>query len=57
MRKETTKMTINNIKNALRVFGAKGTASAEYITEDRILVKVNGEFFGIWDAEKNTFVA
>lgn len=50
-------MTINNIKNALRVFGAKGTASAEYITEDRILVKVNDEFFGIWDAEKNTFVA
>ena len=50
-------MAINNIKNALQVFGAKGTASAEYIAEDRILVKVNGEFFGIWDAEKNTFVA
>ena len=50
-------MTLNNIKNALITFGAKGKASAEYICEDRILVKVNGEFFGIWDAEKNTFVA
>ena len=50
-------MTINNIAKALRAFGVKGTASAEYVNEDRVLVKVNGEVFGIWDAEKNTFVA
>lgn len=49
-------MTLNNIKTALRTFGIHGRATAEYITEDRIVVTVNGEHFGIWDAEKNTFV-
>lgn len=48
--------TINNIRTALRTFGCEGKAQLAYIAEDRVRVSVNGEYFGIWDAEKNTFV-
>ena len=48
--------TIDNIRKALRVFGCEGKAQLAYIAEDRVEVSVNGEYFGIWDAEKNTFV-
>ena len=49
-------MTPNNIKNALKSLGVKGSATLAYITADRVLVTVNGEYFGLWDSEKNTFV-
>lgn len=48
--------TVSRIKRALTAFGVAGKATAEYISEDRIKVSVNGEYFGLWDAEKNTFV-
>ena len=49
-------MAVNNIRTALQAYGCKGKAHLEYITDDRIKVSVNGEYFGIWYAEKNTFV-
>ncbi len=49
-------MALNNIKKALNTFGIHGKAQLRYIADDRVLVNVNGEYFGIWDAEKNTFV-
>jgi hypothetical protein len=56
--KEKTQMarTINIIATALKTFGIKGKANLEYVQADRIKVSVNGEYFGLWDAEKNTFV-
>jgi hypothetical protein len=48
--------TINIIATALKTFGIKGKANLEYVQADRIKVSVNGEYFGLWDAEKNTFV-
>lgn len=49
-------MTISKIKTALLNLGVKGRATAEYVQADRVRVTVNGEYFGLWDAEKNTFV-
>ena len=48
--------TINHIINALRTFGIAGKANLAYIAADRVRVTVNGEYFGVWDSEKNTFV-
>lgn len=50
------KNSINDIMNALKALGVKGTVTVEYIAPDRIKVEVNGEYFGIWDAVKKTFV-
>lgn len=44
------------IRNALKALGYKGTASAVEITLGRYYVTVNGEYVGIWDVDKNTFV-
>lgn len=43
------------LKTALKTLDVK-KATAEYITADRILVRVNGEYFGIYDTEKQTFI-
>lgn len=48
--------TIKNIKNALAQLGYEGRVNGEYITEDRVKLVLNGEYFGIWDTCKNTFV-
>jgi hypothetical protein len=48
--------TIETMRNALKAFGCSGSASIEYLADDRIYVIVNGEYFGIWDALRNTFV-
>ena len=48
--------TTTNIRRALNTLGVYGRASLEYITADRVCVRLNGEYFGIWDCEKNTFV-
>lgn len=50
------KKSINDILGALDALGVKGTVTVEYIVPDRIKVIVNGEYFGIWDAKKKTFV-
>lgn len=48
--------TIVNIKNALAQLGYKGRVSGEYVAEDRVRLVLNGEYLGVWDASKNTFV-
>jgi hypothetical protein len=47
---------LERIKNALNTYGCSGRAQGEYIAEDRIRITVNGEYFGIWDTVRNTFV-
>ncbi len=37
-------------------YAKSGRAQGEYIAEDRIRITVNGEYFGIWDTVRNTFV-
>lgn len=44
------------IKNALEILGVNGKATFRYISHDRVEVKVNGEYFGIWDSIRKTFV-
>jgi hypothetical protein len=44
------------IRNAIKALGYKGHAQAIEIVPGRYRVTLNGEYFGIWDAEKNTFV-
>ena len=48
--------TIIELLKGLKALGIKGKASIEYITHDRIKVFVNGEYFGIWDVLRKTFV-
>lgn len=48
--------TNKEIKEALEILGAEGEATMTPITHDRIAVYINGEYFGIWDTEKKTFV-
>lgn len=48
--------TVNTIINALAQLGYKGRVSGEYVTEDRVRLFLNGEYLGVWDADKNTFV-
>ena len=55
-KEHTMALTTNNIRTALRTLGVKGSATLEYIQADRVKVTVNGEYFGLWDAEKRTFV-
>lgn len=50
------KGSINDIMHALKALGVEGTVTVEYIAPGRIKVIVNGEYFGIWDAERMTFV-
>ena len=49
--------TITNLLNALKILSVHGRVTArETASCDRIVVYVDGDRFGIWDAEKNTFV-
>ena len=47
---------MENIKTALKTLGCKGRAQITEEMNGRYLVNLNGEYFGIWDAEKKTFV-
>ena len=49
-------MATNKIVAALHRFNVRGKAHLEYISADRVRVSLNGEYFGIWDAEKSTFI-
>ena len=44
------------IRNALKALGCRRTARAVEVTLGRYYVTVNGEYFGIWDSQRNTFV-
>lgn len=46
----------NEINKALEILGVTGKATFRYITHDRVEVMINGEYFGIWDATRKTFV-
>ena len=49
---------MEEIKNAILSFGFRsGTVvSVREIQADRMMVSINGDLFGIWDAHKKTFV-
>lgn len=51
------KNLINEIIAALKILGIDGKITLQPIADlDRIKVIVNGEYFGIWDSVKKTFV-
>ena len=41
---------------ALCTLGITGSVTVQYISEGRIKVHVNDEYFGIWDEARKTFV-
>lgn len=47
---------MNEVKNALLTLGCKGRATAELISMNRYMITLNGEYFGIFDTQKQTFV-
>lgn len=49
-------ITTQNIITALRHLNVRGSAHLEYISADRVRVLLNGEYFGLWDSEKATFI-
>lgn len=51
-----TEEIMENIRTALKALGCKGRAQITEEMNGRYLVNLNGEYFGIWDAEKKTFV-
>lgn len=51
--KESTK---KEIIKALEILGVKGKVEMHHMNLDRIEVIVNGEYFGIWDVSRKTFV-
>lgn len=50
------KSSIIDIAKGLKALGVKGKLTIKHITNDRIKVYINGEYFGIWDVLKKTFV-
>ena len=48
--------TNQEIIKALEIFGVKGKVEMRHINPGRIEVIVNGEYFGIWDVSRKTFV-
>lgn len=48
---------INEIITALEILGVHGRITIRPIKDlDRIEVSVNGEYFGVWDSVRKTFV-
>lgn len=47
---------MKELHEALNTLGVKGTITTNQITTDRIAVYVDGEYFGIWDTNRKTFV-
>ncbi len=51
------KNSINEIKSALEILGVHGRITLRPVADlDRIVVSVNGEYFGVWDSARKTFV-
>lgn len=44
------------IKEAVEAFGGRGEITFREIDEYRYEVYVDNEYFGVWDAERETFV-
>lgn len=47
---------MKELKEALKKLNIKGKVGIKYVSTDRIAVYVDGEYFGIWDKLKKTFV-
>lgn len=47
---------MKEIMKALRELGVNGIVKSKWISKDRFAVYVDGEYFGIWDTERKTFV-
>lgn len=50
------KSSIIDIAKGLKALGVKGKLTIKHITDDRINVYIDGEYFGIWDTIRKTFV-
>ena len=50
----TTK-NLNALKRGLAIYGARGAVGIR-LNGDRAVVTVDGEYYGIWDVVKATFV-
>lgn len=50
------RIKMNGVKNALLQLGCKGRATAELISINRYMITLNGQYFGIFDADRQTFV-
>ena len=47
----------DKLKNALSALGFKKDAKiSATLNGDRVVVNINGEYFGVWDVAKSTFV-
>lgn len=49
-------LATEDIRKGLKALGLKGKATVKEVSQHRYKVTVNGEYFGLWDAEKKTFV-
>lgn len=47
---------MKELYKALNTLHVKGIVTTKQITTDRIAVFVDGEYFGIWDTHRKTFV-
>ena len=47
---------ILDLHSALDKLGVKGAITTHQIANDRIAVYLDGEYFGIWDTARKTFV-
>ena len=47
---------IEEVQHALNALGVREAAELRDMTFDRITVYVSGEYFGIWDTKRKTFV-
>ena len=47
---------MENIRTALKKLGYNGNAHITEIAPCRYRVSMGGEYFGIWDSERKTFV-
>lgn len=47
---------MKDLIKALEILGINGTVTTNEITHGRILILVDGEYFGIWDVVRKTFV-
>ena len=58
MKGQTSKMKseILDLQAALIKLGVDGIVTAKHIDSGRIAVYVDGEYFGIWDTGRKTFV-
>jgi hypothetical protein len=56
IRKDMAARWQDDLLAALRVLGVSGDVTFRYLADFRIEVKVDDEYFGIWDAVRKTFV-